>query len=111
MVDWKEQEHEDVDTQAMDDPNFLDSLRACRILKLFLTPGMWAQPDLLRCLINLWDINHEIFVIGDHELELKTLGIYFIIGLSHRGEPVKLYVSHLIGASISSLLAEHFPEA
>lgn len=110
MVDWKEQEHEDVDTQAMNDPNFLEALRTCRILKFFLTLGMQAQPDLLRYLISLWDINQEIFVISDHELELTTLDIYFVTRLSHRGEPVNLYGSCPIGASISSLLAEHFHE-
>jgi len=47
MVDWKEREHEDVDTQAMNDPNCLEALRACRLLKFFLTVGMRAQPKLL----------------------------------------------------------------
>lgn len=28
MVDSKEREHEDVDTQALNDPNFLEALRA-----------------------------------------------------------------------------------
>lgn len=42
MVDWKEREHEDVDTQALNDPNFLEDLRVCGLLKFFLTPGMWA---------------------------------------------------------------------
>ena len=47
MVDWKEREHEDVDTQAMNDPNWLEALRACRLLQFFLMPGMRAQPELL----------------------------------------------------------------
>lgn len=111
MVDWKEIEHEDVDTQTMNDPNCLEYLRDCGLLKFFLTPGMQAQPKLIRYLINLWDINHEIFVIGDQELELKTSNIYFITGLSRRGELVNLYGSHPIRASISSLLAAHCHEA
>jgi len=65
MVDWKEREHEDVDTQAMNDPNLLEALRACGLLKFFLTLGMWAQPELPWYLISFWDINREIFVIGD----------------------------------------------
>ena len=72
---------------------------------------MWAQPELLRYLISILDINQEIFVIGDQELELETSDIYFIIGLSCRGEPVNLYGSRLIGASISSLLTNHCYEA
>lgn len=65
MVDWKELEHEDVETQAFNDPNCLEALRACGLLKFFLTLGMWAQHEFLRYLISLWDINQEIFVIGD----------------------------------------------
>lgn len=62
-------------------------------------------------MIKLWDINREIFVIGDQELELINLDIYFITGLSRRGESVNLYGSHPIRVSIYSLLAEHCPEA
>lgn len=109
MVDWKEREHEDVDTQAMNDPNYLDALRNCGLLMFFLTPGMRAQPKLLRYLVSLWDINLEIFIIGDQELELENSDIYFITILSQRGEPINLYRSWPIGASISMLLAEHFP--
>ena len=65
MVDWKEHEHEDVDTQAMNDPNYLDALRNYGLLKFFLKPGMGAQLELLQYLISLWDINQEIFIIGD----------------------------------------------
>lgn len=64
-VDWNEWEHEDVDTQEMNDPNCLEALRAFRLLKFFITPGMLAQTELLGYLIILWDINWELFVIGD----------------------------------------------
>ena len=66
----------------MNDLNFLEALRTCRILKLFLTPGMQAQSELLWYLISVWDINREIFVIGDQELELETSDMYFITRLS-----------------------------
>ena len=65
MVNWKEREHEDVDTQEMNDPNSLEALRTCGLLKFFLTLGMRAQPKFLHYLISLWDINRDIFVIGD----------------------------------------------
>jgi len=82
MVDWKEREHKYVDTQVMNDPNCLNSLKDCGILKFFLTLGMQAQPELLQYLISLWDINREIFIVGDQELELETSDIYFMTGLS-----------------------------
>jgi len=59
MVEWKEREHEDVDTQAMNDPNFLEAFRACKLPKLFLTLGMRSHPELLQYLISLWEINGE----------------------------------------------------
>lgn len=68
MVDWKERGHENVDTQAPNDRNCLNTLRNCGLLNFFLTTGMWAQPELLRYLISLWDINQEIFIIGDQEM-------------------------------------------
>ena len=81
-ITWQECEHEDVDTQAMNDPNCLKALRNCGLLEFFLKPGMRAQPELLRYLISFWNINQEIFIISNQELELETSYIYFITGLS-----------------------------
>ena len=82
MVDWKEHEHEDIDTETMVDPNCLNAIRNCGLLKFFLTPGLRAQPELLQYLISLWDVKREVFMIRDQELELETSQIYFIIGIS-----------------------------
>lgn len=109
MVDWKEHEHEDIDTQEIDDLDCLEALRNFGLLKLFLTPGIWAQPELLHYLISLWDINWEIFIIGDQELELATSDIYFITGISRRGEPVNLYGSRPIGESVTMPLSKNIP--
>ena len=78
MVDWKEHEHGDIDTQAITDTNCLEALRNYGLLKFFLTPGIRAKPELLWYLISLWDINSEILIISDQELELETSDIYFI---------------------------------
>lgn len=50
-------------------------------------------------------------MICDQELELETSDIYFITGLSQRGDRVNLYGSRTIGASVTVLLAEHCLEA
>lgn len=92
---------------ALEDLNCLDALRNCGLLKLFLTPGLRAQPELLQYLISLWDIGQEVFVIHDQELGLETSNIYFITGLSRRVEPVQLYGGRSIGASVNMLLAQH----
>jgi len=39
-VDWKEREHEDIDTQAIVDTNCLEALRNYGLLKFLLTLGM-----------------------------------------------------------------------
>lgn len=111
MVDWKEHEHEDIETQEMVDPNCLNSLRNYGLLKLFLTLGVWAQLGLLRCLISIRDVNREFFMIRDQELEMETSNIYIIIRLSWRGELVNLYELRPIGESVTVLLAEHSPKA
>lgn len=111
MVDWEEREHEDIDTQAIADPNCLYALRNCGLLKFFLTLGLRGQLKLMWYLITHWDVNQEIFIIGDQELELETSDICFITRLSQRGKLVNLYGSRLIGASVTMLLVEYCPEA
>lgn len=111
MVDWKEREHEDIDIQEMVEPNSLNALRNCGLLKFLLTPSLQAQAKLLHYLISFCDVNREVFMICDQELEFETLDIYFITGLSQRGELVNIYGSRPIGESVTMLLAEQRPEA
>lgn len=90
VIEWKEREDEQIDQMALEDPNYLDALGNCGLLKFFLTPGLQAQPELLHNLISLWDVAWEVFVIHDQELGLETSDIYFISGMSRRGEPIQL---------------------
>lgn len=50
--------------------------------------------ELLTYLINIWDVDREIFIIKGQELELEDMDIYFIMGLSHQGESIQLFGSH-----------------
>lgn len=36
----------------------------------------------------MWDVDSQHFIVGDRTLEIKVDDIYFLIGLSHRGESV-----------------------
>lgn len=110
-IEWKEWDHEQIDQIALEYLNCLDALGNCELLKFFLPSGLWAQPELLQYLISLWDVGWEVFLIHDQERELDTLNIYFIIRLSHRGEPIQLYGGRPIGASVNMLLAQHFLRA
>lgn len=62
VIEWKEREHEGIDSLTMEDPNYLHALRNCGLLKFFLKLGLRAQPKLLQYLISLWDVGREVFV-------------------------------------------------
>ena len=69
-IKWKERGHEAEDHQVAQDPKCINALRNCGFLKIFRTTGLRAQNELLHYLINLWDIDREIFIIGDQGMEL-----------------------------------------
>ena len=52
---------------------------------------MRAKPRLLEMLVNYWDPNSESFRIDGMSLTIEVEDIYFITGLSRRGELVKLH--------------------
>jgi len=55
-------------------------------------------------LISLWDVDWEIFVIGDQELELEVEDIYYITGLSRIGERIQLFGPRIGGESTNALI-------
>lgn len=82
MLKWKEREHELNDQVALGDQETMDSLCNCGLLKLFMFPGMRAQPMLLERLVGMWDADSQVFMVGDQELTLEVEDIYFITRLS-----------------------------
>jgi hypothetical protein len=68
---------------------------------------MPAQPRLLNALIDYWHPDAEAFMLEGKSLVPTTEDIYFLTGLSKRGEPVN-FRTFLAGSSkISELIAEH----
>ena len=86
VIEWKEREHNNDDEFSMGDPNFLDVIRNCGLLKFFLVLCLRAQPDLLQYLVGAWDPNEGRFNIREQEIEIDANVIYFLMGLSQRGE-------------------------
>lgn len=82
---WKEREHDVLDALALEDEACMDALRDCGLKKIFLTPYLRAQPELLRFIIDAWDAEDQVFRLRDQTLELDVSDVYFITGLSHRG--------------------------
>lgn len=111
VIKWKERYHDEVDREAMENRDCIDALRNCRLLKFFITSGIRAQPDLLQYLINIWDMDQEMFILGDQELEIKVVDIYFITGLSRRGERLWLTGAQIMGESMDMLIGRACSEA
>jgi len=87
---WREREHSDVDNEVLEDQESLYGLKNYGLLKFLMMPSMRGQNRLLEMLIHYWDLEKEKFVIDQIHLQVRLEDIYFIIGLSRRGEVVDL---------------------
>lgn len=81
-------------------------LKNCGLLKFFVVSYLKAQPDLLQYLVRAWDPNEGIFNIWGQELEIDATDIYFLTGLSWRGERPRI-----IGETIYMLIGRMCLEA
>lgn len=111
MVEWKEREHDSMDALAIEDEDCMDTLRNCGLKTFFLMPYVWAQPELLQYLINLWDENDQLFQLRDQVLELDVSDVYFIIGLSWRGMMPILTGSRPFGENMGEVMERVCPGA
>ena len=88
-----------MDTNSMNVPLTLNSLRQCGLPNFFFTANMQAQPRLLQTLVRHWDPEQGVFDLQDEILEITMEDIYFIIGLLRRGVAMILTNSgHGVGA-------------
>jgi hypothetical protein len=87
-VHWREREHEEVNELVGEDRNAMATLMQCGLLNFFLCPFMWAQPRLLNALVGYWHPDVETFMLEGYSLVPTVEDIYFLTGLSRRGEPV-----------------------
>jgi len=87
-VQWREREHETINELVAADPNVVVVLMQCSFLKLFLCLFMPTQPRILNALIDYWHPDTEVFMLEGKSLVPTTEDIYFLTGLSRRGEPV-----------------------
>jgi hypothetical protein len=82
-------------------------LMQCGFLKFFLCPFMRAQPRLLNALVEYWHPDAEAFMLEGHSLVPTTKDIYFLTGLSRRGESDN-FQTFLVGPhNISELIGLH----
>lgn len=109
VLEWKERGHEAEDHQVAQDLECINAMRNCGLLKFFRTRRLRAQMELFLYLISLWDFDQKIFIIKGQELVMEEIDIYFINGLSRRGQRVQLFGSRPGGESTSGLIRKHFP--
>jgi hypothetical protein len=68
---------------------------------------MRAQPRLLNALVDYWHPDAEAFMLEGQSLTPTTEDIYFLTGLSRRGEPVNLHVFPPGPHNIEELIGLH----
>ena len=91
-VHWREREHEDIDFLVSKYPVVVVVvLSQCGLLKFFQCLLMRAQPRFLNDLIDYWHPNTEAFMLEGQSLTPTTEDIYFLTGLSRRGDPFNLH--------------------
>ena len=84
------------------------TLMQCGLLKFFLCPFMWAQPRLLNALVDCWHPDAEAFMLEGHSLVSTIEDIYFLTGLSRRGEPVNFQTFPSVPHNIEELIGLYY---
>jgi hypothetical protein len=90
VLEWREREHEEVDVVVDRDLGAQMALKRCGLYKFWVLKGMRAQVRLLEMLVGYWDPESESFNLDGKPLRIEVEDIYFLTGLSHRGEVVNL---------------------
>ena len=90
VLEWREHEHGDIEEAVKADIMAQQVPRACGLYKFWCLGGLRAKPRLLQMLVDYWDLDSESFHIDGMLLSIEIEDIYFIIGLSRRGEVVNL---------------------
>ena len=82
------------------DENAQQALRGCGLYNFWQLGSLRSQPRLIQMLVDYWDPDMEAFQLDRMPLRLEVEVIYFITGLSHRGEVVNLR-AHGLGGGIT----------
>jgi hypothetical protein len=88
VLEWREREHEEVDVVVDRDLGAQMALKRCGLYKFWALKGMRAQVRLLEMLVDYWDPDSESFNLDGKPLRIEVEDIYFLTGLSCRGEVV-----------------------
>ena len=90
VLEWREREHGDVEEAVRADRMAQEALRRCGLYNFWCLGGLRAKPGLLQMLVHYWYLDFEPFQLDGMSLTIEVEDIYFITGLSRRGETVNL---------------------
>ena len=106
MLEWKEREHKANNQGTLNDCATMVSLCNCKLLKFFMCPGLREQPLLLQHMVGMCDIDSQCFMVKDQALDIEVDDIYFLTGLSLRGESVYFGGQGGGGESVDSYVSD-----
>jgi hypothetical protein len=109
-VHWREREHEEVSELVGEEPNVVATLMQCGLLKFFLCPFMRAQPRLLNSLVDYWHLDAEAFMLEGKSLVVMIEDIYFLSGLSRRGESINFWTFPLGPHNIEKFIGLYYAD-
>ena len=90
VLEWREREHEEVYVVVERDPGAQMTLKICGLYKFWAPKGMRAQVRLIQLFVYYWEPDSESFNLDGKPLRIEFEDIYFLMGLSRRGEVVNL---------------------
>ena len=90
VLEWRDSEHGEVEEAVRAGRMDQEALRICGLYKFWCLGGLRAKPGLLQTLVDYWDPDSESFRLDSMSLTIEVEDIYFITGLSRRGETVNL---------------------
>ena len=90
VLEWREREHGDVEEAMQGDLMDQQALWACGLYNFWYLGSLRAKPRLLQLLVDYWDPKSKTFHINRMLLSIEVEDIYFITGLSRRGEVVNI---------------------
>ena len=80
-INWRERDLGTLHSDIREDQGVRSSLARFGVLKFVENPLMRARDSLLAWIVSYWDLDHEVFIVQGHKIELTIQDLYFLTGL------------------------------
>jgi hypothetical protein len=91
----------------IDNPEGLESLKKCGLIKVYEFPNMRGHKIFLHLLISYWNSDANAFMMDGQSLTIEVDEMYFIIGLFHLDDVVNLRSRGGIGITIADYIVPY----